>query len=171
VGDRVAYGESDPIFGARHATRILRVTRVDEEADLVEVNDGKFIWDVLGNPINANGTLFEPRAQHIPSELQIGRKWTTRFRSSGPGHSDEVYLHYKVAGRDKVQVHAGEFDAFRLEAEGWASGGTRQTIRTWVVPGLNFDVKSESIWYPRNGARRGTVLALISCKQMRWIVA
>jgi hypothetical protein len=41
-----------------------------------------------------------------------------------------------------------------------------------VVPGLNFQLKSEFIAHPRYlAARNGEVREMISCKQMRWTVA
>ena len=84
--------------------------------------------------------------------------------------STEAYLDYRVVGRERVRVPAGEFEAFRLEAEGWnMTKGTRLAIRTWVVPGLNFDLKFQIIRHPRKGiASSGELRELISCKQMRW---
>ena len=172
VGDEAVYADAEPIFGARHPDRRYRVTRVDQDADVVEVNDGMYIWDTLGNSIKNEKGTFEPRIQHVPAELQIGRKWTTRFRGNEPGYSNETYFNFKVVARERARVPAGEFDAFRLEAEGFSSVGTRLTLRVWVVPGLNFHLKSELIAHPRySSARNGELREMISCKQIRWTVA
>lgn len=173
MGDEVVYAESDPVFHVKRPNRIQRVTRVDEDGDLVEVDDGIYIWDTLGNLFKSEKGSFQPCVLNVPSELQIGRKWTTRFRNTGPGYSHENYLDYKVSAREMVRVPAGEFDAFRLDAEGWnATTGTRYTVRHWAVPGLNFGLKSEFFRHPRGSAPSyGEVREMISCKQMRWSVA
>jgi hypothetical protein len=50
--------------------------------------------------------------------------------------------------------------------------GTQLSIRAWVVPGLNFDLKYQIIRRPRKGiASNGELFELISCKQMRWTQA
>jgi hypothetical protein len=72
--------------------------------------------------------------------------------------------------RERVRVPAGEFEAFRLEAEGWnKTQGVRLSIRSWVVPGLNFELKFQVIRHPRRGiASKGELHEMISCRQMRW---
>jgi uncharacterized caspase-like protein len=173
IGDEAVYAASEPVFGAKEPDRRLRVTRVDEDGDRVEFNQGRHIRDTLGNVIKNTQNSFDPRIQHNPVELQVGRKWTTRYRISGSGKVTEAYRDYRVVGRERVRVPAGEFEAFRLEAEGWLlTTGTRLAIRTWVVPGLNFDLKSQIIRHPRKGiASSGELIELISCKQMRWTQA
>jgi hypothetical protein len=143
IGDEAVYAESDPVFGAKQRDRRIRVTRVDEDGDRVEFNQGRIIKDTLGNAIKSNNNSFDPRLQQIPAELQIGRKWTTRYRvrseaageGRAAGQSDEAYQDYRVVGRERVRVPAGEFEAFRLEAEGWnMTQGVLLSIRAWVVP-------------------------------------
>ncbi|HEV2041077.1 MAG TPA: caspase family protein, partial [Casimicrobiaceae bacterium] len=145
VGDEVVYAVSEPVFGTRQPDRRYRLTHVDEDADRVEFNGGKWVVDTLGNLIKNTAASFDPRIQENPVELQIGRKWTTRYRFSGAGKVTEAYRDYRVVGRERIRVPAGEFEAFRLEAEGWWKTGVRLVIRTWVVPGLNFFLKYQII--------------------------
>jgi hypothetical protein len=169
VGDEAVYAESEPVFGAKQPDRRTRVTRVNEDADRVEF--GRGIRDTQGMLLFWSGdTSYTPHLQQYPAELQIGRKWTTRYRMGRPAGQSEVYLDYRVVGRERVRVPAGEFEAFRLEAEGWnMTYVTRLAIRSWVVPGLNFDLKYELIRHPSRGiASNGELRELISCKQMRW---
>ena len=169
VGDEVVYAESDLAFGTRFADRVQRVTRVDEDADRVELNNGMYVWDTLGNIVKTEKGSNEPAAQTIPAELQIGRTWSSRFRNSGPGFSNEIYVDFKVAARESVRVPAGEFDSFRLEGEGFTANGTHLSLRIWLVPGLNFQLKSEFVAKPQNVvARSGELREMISCRQMRW---
>jgi hypothetical protein len=171
VGDEAVYAESEPVFGTRQPDSARRVTRVDEDADRVEF--GRAIRDTLGILLFRSGdTSYDPHLQQYPAELQIGRKWTTRYRISGPGQSakgDTAYQDWTVVGRERVRVPAGEFEAFRLEAEGWnMTQGVRLSIRAWVVPGLNFELKFHLIRHRRTAASTGELRELISCKQMRW---
>ena len=169
VGDEAVYAESEPVFGTRQPDRQVRVTRVDEDADRVEFNGGRGIRDTLGNLLRRNDTSYDPHIQQYPAELQVGRKWTTRYRFNAGGKPGEAYLDYRVIGRERVRVPAGEFEAFRLEADGWVrANGTRLAVRCWVVPELNFDLKFQIIRHPRWGASIGELRELISCKQMRW---
>jgi hypothetical protein len=171
VGDEAVYAESEPVFGTRQPDRRSRVTRVDEDADRVEFNGGRGVRDTLGNLLRNNDTSYDPHIQQHPAELQIGRKWTTRYVIIGPGQSENAYQDWRVVGRERVRVPAGEFEAFRLEAEGWnMTKGVRLSIRAWVVPGLNFELKFQVIRHPRKGVSKGELRELISCKQMRWSV-
>jgi hypothetical protein len=151
------------------ADRVQRVTRVDEEADRIELNNGMYVWDTLGNIVKTEKGSNEPANQTVPAELQIGRTWSSRFRNSGPGFSNEIHFDFKVAARESVRVPAGEFDSFRLEGEGFTANGTHLSLRIWLAPGLNFQLKSEFVAKPQNVvARSGELREMISCRQMRW---
>jgi hypothetical protein len=57
-----------------------------------------------------------------------------------------------VAALEKISVPAGEFQAFRIEADGWnVTLGKRLERRFWVVPGLNFSIKVERTTRNRRG--------------------
>lgn len=117
VGDDVVHLVSDN-YGIRTQTITSRVTAVDEEADRVEFNDGESVVDSMGNGLKRRGLAFEPRSQIIPAEVQIGNRWTPRFRAIENGQVTDVYIDFRVAAREKVRVPAGEFDAFRIEGYG-----------------------------------------------------
>ena len=109
VGNEAAYAKSDPVFGAKEPDRRYRVTHVDEDGDRVEFDGGKWVRDTLGNLIKNPQHSYDPRIQHNPVELQIGRKWTTRYRINGSTKSQEAYIDYRVVGRERNRVPAGEF--------------------------------------------------------------
>ncbi len=172
VGDRAVYAVSDPIFGGKRPDAIIRVTRVDADLDRVEINDGRSIFDSMGNLIKTGDRLYDPRQQVVPAELQVGRKWTTRFRVSEGAQVYESYLDYHVVGREWVKVPAGDFEAFKVEGTGFnRTLGARLTVRTWIVPGFNFPLRSEAISQPRKSVvRTGELRELVACRQMRWTV-
>ncbi len=49
IGDEATFRETDALSGAEHRICTQRVTRVDEEANRVEINDGKQVWNSMGN--------------------------------------------------------------------------------------------------------------------------
>jgi hypothetical protein len=178
VGDEAVYDVVESLVGGKPtSTRSARarVTRVDEDADVVEFNQGRRITDSMGNLLRNNDQTFEPRQQTIPAAYQLGKKWKTRFHASRPGHAKdhETYLDFTVASREKITVPTGEFDAFKLEGVGYNdTDGTRLTWRLWVVPNFNFYLRYEIERQPRRGVWRTLEsFVLVWCVQHRWTVA
>lgn len=169
VGDEVVYAEFDG-FGARLLDRVLRVTRVDEDADHVELNDGRYLWDTMGNFIrNVRGT-YTPFFQQTAVDYQVGRVWKTRFRFSTA--ANDSYYDFRIVAREKVRTFAGEFDAFRIEGAGFNENGTQLAMTMWQAPRFNFLLKVEFTMRERSSPIRGGELyELISCRQMRWSAA
>lgn len=176
VGDEAVYAESSAVgFGGEPRLVKVRVTRVEEDVDRVVINEGAFEWDTMGNPFKLGPLALVQRVQQVPAELQLGRRWTTRFRYSESGFGVwSVYYNYVVVSREDVRVPAGEFEAFRLEGSGFGTNGrftSRLLNRHWVVPGFNFAVKEESTSYIAIVGRMGVgeVRELVSCQQRHWI--
>jgi hypothetical protein len=140
------------------------VKRVDEANDRVQFTDG-LLLDLAGNVVRAGGREFTVPLQLNPAELQVGRKWTVRFEQSGRVAGSGEYV-FRVLRREKVKVPAGEFDAFKIEGEGWFNvrnigthGGSHGIRNTrWVVPGLNFEVRLERFQF-------GDARVLVSARQ------
>jgi hypothetical protein len=184
VGDEATF-DNWSVYGQKQEPLHIRVSRVDEDADRVELNDGSLLVDGMGNLIKwTGGQRFDPRRQTVPAELQLGKRWATRYRVTRGADQWDVVLDYIVSRREKVRVPAGEFDAFRIEGEGWNSSQAalsskplwssqrgRVTVRTWVVPGFNFWLKSEFRTTVLGGPDSGVRRELVSCRQRHWVVA
>ena len=172
MGDEAVYRVADLISGVDRNIRTLRVTRVSQDDDLVEMNDGVWVADLMGNWLRTGDGRgrFSAPAQLVPSELYIGRKWTAHFAQDNRRFRNAaVTLEQHVAAFERVRVPAGEFEAFRIDGAGWiTSVGERITTRRWVVPGLNFEIKSETL-SKTGGNRFGRtdLLELISLRQQR----
>lgn len=152
VGDEASFLESDYLTGAEVRRYANRVTRVDEDADRVEVNDGANVTDTMGNSLKSGQIEFDAPLQFLPAELQLGKKWTASFKRMDRGQVTYAYYELHIVSREKVKVPAGEFDAFRIEGRGWnRSIGSQLEVNLWVVPGLNFHVKWE--WVVNNRGR------------------
>jgi hypothetical protein len=142
-GDEVTFRVVDPISRVQQHMETFRVRKVDLEADRVEFEDGG-LTDLMSNPIRFRGIDFEPAWLLYPSELQVGKQWSTRYRRSRPGDVADWEVAFRIIRRERVTVPAGTFEAFRIEGRGFSM--TRRfefEWLMWVVPGLNFVVKRE----------------------------
>lgn len=153
VGDRVVMRESDLLTGVVEGEKRLKVTRVDEDNDRVELNQGKLVVDLMGNTVDSPLASSSVPQQLFPAELQVGKRWTALYSvtfKQGPlaGRTNRVKLDVRIQARETVRVPAGEYQAFRIEATGWSEGergSTQIEFRLWAVPGINFPVRSERI--------------------------
>lgn len=152
VGDQYDFRIVDQ-FNRSEKPLSLRVTAVDENADRVEYNGGEYASDLMGNTTaNPRGSMGTPR-QFYPAELVVGHKWRTTFkqaRVSGLHYTFQYDL--KVAGKETVQVPAGKFEAFRIEARGYNMDLNAAITRTiWIAPGVNADIAHETMVRLRDG--------------------
>lgn len=150
VGDEASYRVSDWMTGIVTATESMRVTRVDEDSDRIELNDGSYIWDTMGNRLKepGRGASDAPR-QVTPGELYVGKKWAGGWKMEHPQNGRRtVQMAMHIAAFERVEVPAGSFQAFRIDADGWGNdnrGSIAFEQRIWVVPGLNFEVRAERL--------------------------
>lgn len=150
------------------------MTRVDLDEDTIEINEGQIVIDSMGNPIKWGTFTYDPRLQINPAELQIGRRWTVVFqRRAGTGPPMDAYYDYHVAARERVGLAAGEFEAFRIDGEGFNRLGARLAFVAWVAPGLNFSLRTDLRRYDGRSMRvlDAEVRELVSCRQRRWTQA
>jgi hypothetical protein len=114
--------------------------------------------------------VFEPRQQESPAVVQLRVRWASRHVRTRDGTRQDARYDFHVAARERLALPCGEFEAFRVEGEGFDQRGTRRTLVHWIVPGVNYSLRSESTAYdPRTlrvtyAERR----EMVSCRQMRW---
>jgi hypothetical protein len=167
LGDEATFRQTDILTGLEERTYTLRVTRVDYDDDRVEFNQGNTITDLMGNTIRSGLVQFNTPVQFTPAEFQIGKKWTAAFSRNKDGVTSNVYCDLQIVKRETINVPAGSFDAFRIDGEGWnTSFGNRLEERIWLVPGLNFLIRRESIRRGRKGGfNRTERYELVSLRQ------
>ena len=167
VGDEASYAILDPFSKVRQGTDRLRITKVDLDGDRVEINDGASVADLMGNFVKIGAVVFDAPAQVFPAELQLGRKWTARFRRKDNYGYSESDIDFQVLRREKVVVPAGEFDTFRIDGRGvgrHSRGVSRLEVRVFtVVPGLVFSVRREQL--VEGGRAGGEILELVYARQ------
>jgi hypothetical protein len=159
---------------------VRHVTAVDVEGDRVEMNHGVFVTDLMGNLLTRGEEHFAVPVQVAPAELQVGKRWSARFRTArrgGERFDDEMTA--AIVARERIAVPAGEFDAFRIEAEiagrsadafmkkrkSPGARARRAELTFWEVPGLNFPVKERQVLHRRNGGIDITSFELESLRQ------
>ena len=96
-----------------------RYTLVVSELSDTQVifNNGTFITDLIGNPVQlADGTRYTD-AQHQIADYSLGKRWTARHRLTRPsGATFDSQIDYRVVGKENVTLPAGTFEAFRIES-------------------------------------------------------
>jgi hypothetical protein len=166
VGDEVTWRVVDPISRVQQRTDTFRVTKVDAQAERVELNDGAGITDLMSNVYRFRGAEFEPAALFFPAELQVGKHWATRYRRTDQRGAADWEMAFHITRRERVTVPAGEFEAFRVEGRGFnAQHRYEQAWLLWMVPGLNFVVKRDLIARAGGQVTFAEGLELISLKQ------
>lgn len=153
LGDEASIRQSDFLTGVEERIFKWRVTRVDYEQDRVEFNNGHTITDLMGNSIKNGVVEFDTPVQFIPSEFQIGKKWTAAFRRAKDGRLSNAYYEFQITKRETISVPAGVFDTFLVEGSGWnKTFASRLEARLWLAPGVNFAIKRETVSrMPRGG--------------------
>ena len=95
---------------------------------------------------------------------------SSRTRISGD-EPISVYIDFRVSARERIRIGAGESEAFRIDGEGFdRRSGQRHVHTTWIVPGLNFALQSESRRYDGRSLRvlEAEHRELVACRQWRW---
>lgn len=162
-GDVYAFEERDLYSGVVQRRYTMTVRRVEAGGERVELGSGTLL-----NSMGA--ALREGRLRHFelpievnPAQLQVGRRWASRYRQSGSPTGEGEY-DFVITGREPVSVPAGEFSAFKIEGTGWFSGpGTasrRTVLNRWLVPGINLPIRQEFRHF-------GAAHVMVSAKQAR----
>ncbi len=150
VGDKATFRVSDLLTGLEIETLNIFITHVDTDADRVEGNRGKWVYDLMGNELTTprNGPRNIP-AQLVPFELQVGKKWTAGWTQQHPKRGEQVVtMDLRIASFEKIRTELGEFNTFRIEGRGWSLDNKRNMElerRFWIVPGINFFIRAEII--------------------------
>ena len=150
------FHELDLYSNVVKGTNKVVVKRVDVANNRVELADGS-LTDLMGGALKeGNKRRYDQPMQVNPAELQVGRKWASRFVQSGDVSGTGEY-DFRITERQKVKVPAGEFSAFRIEGNG-SFMGKRIRLMRWVVPGINFTVRRELRQF-------GSTRVLVSARQ------
>lgn len=146
VGDEYVFQDLDLYSGVVQRTSTIVVRRVDIANDRVEFSNGSLV-DLTGSQVRAEGRVFETPLLLNPAELQVGKKWVSRFQQGGVVKGFGEYA-FRILARERIKVPAGEFSAFKIDGTGWFNREGEAAVRgirntRWVVPGINVSVRRE----------------------------
>jgi hypothetical protein len=138
LGDTYTYRKID--LSTKEEKRGYTLTVTDITDDTLVYNKGREVRDLLGN-VYKNVAYGEysgaegGAAQFYPAEYTVGKRWTARYRVKGKdGNEWSTEYVFKVVGKEKIALPAGEFDAFRVEGQGSNTLGGRLQFTYWVAP-------------------------------------
>jgi len=147
VGDTMALRRTNFLDGGK-ATEVLgEVTSI--ESQLVFINGGQQIYDQMGGIVRNRFGTKEPAVLAAPADLQVGKRWRSAFtntRQGWPTPSRNYYEHRCVA-LEEIDVPAGRFKAFRIEARGEAVLPDRAAALegvTWIDPATMLPVRQDT---------------------------
>jgi len=137
VGDSYAYLVMDLETKVERSRRTNVVTEVrDNEL----VFDSGLVLDLLGNTVQLpDGRRYTAR-QDQPLEFAVGRNWSTRFSGIKPqgGRSSSLEFEFRITGKERVVVPAGEFDCFVVEGDSTGVNDLGSPLNTrskrWFAP-------------------------------------
>ena len=152
VGDRFVY-RSSTLAGSEKSVRDLVVTRLT--ASTVELNEGKVVWDWIGNLIFSDFITRHPAKIWIPTELFVGKRWRTAYSTRSDARGSTLFWDFRIEAYETVTVPAGSFEAFRVNGTSEISNGKTQTETLWIDAKTFLIVKDE--WARKRAPRRGTV--------------
>jgi hypothetical protein len=123
-------------------SRHVRPNRSPAEVEAVVTLD----WGTVVS--GASGTRFDPPIMGLKFPLVVGDAWKSSFVGESATGKAKTDLNFKVVAREKVKTPGGEFDAFKIESEGWINGITwtgsiRMAEVRWYAPAIGRVVRSE----------------------------
>lgn len=136
VGDRWAIQRTDHLDGGRVQTLLAEVSAI--EGGRVLVNGGEIVVDQMGGILQNRFGSKNPALLNAPADLQVGKRWRSAFTNTRPGGpAARSYYEHRVLALEDIEVPAGRYKAFRIEAKGEAllPHATRQLHNmTWIDP-------------------------------------
>ena len=158
------YGRADTNFKVgdsyrfRYADLFTNVVTREQDEVITTINDsevhyngGERITDLLGNSLRHPDGRRLVGISIVPTEYSIGRRWETWFKSvQRDGSELSSYYDVRIVARERVDVPAGSFNAFRVEGEGGTVGRVaRLQFTAWIDPercrrAVRYEFKSSS---------------------------
>lgn len=173
LGDRWGYRETDLLTKKETGRLTEFVTAADAAEYWMDSQRGPHtIWRGDGAKlVHREQFLFDETAPNkrgktiatndagcaYPWPLKVGSKWACTEGATFPnGWKLRYELKYTVAAAESVETPAGRFDTLRLEAEGFVTNDTNNTVSghervIWLAPAVKREVKHEIRTRLRNG--------------------
>lgn len=117
VGDSWAMRRTDFLAGGSAVDIRQRVTAI--ENGRVIINGGDMVVDQMGGILVNRFGVKDPALMSAPADLQVGKRWRSAFTNTRPGGPlARSYYEHRVVALEDIEVPAGRFKAFKIEAAG-----------------------------------------------------
>lgn len=155
VGDVHVFDMTDLMRGGEPQRLRRQVTAIRDGQ--VFINDGDALYTQAGVVMLNRTGRKDPGVLLAPSELQVGKRWRSAFTNvREPGHpAARNFYEHRVVALEDVQVPAGRFKAYRIEAQGESIGpshAARLSNTVWIDPATMTSVRSDLRHTSYNGA-------------------
>ena len=146
-------------------SRRLKVTSIQN--DLVEMNGGTRIMDLLGNVQSVRDRTWRD-AQFFPAQYQTGKKWTLVASIETESREDMVKIDARIGARERITVPAGDFDTYRIDVAGIGKEGHSYKWIFWMNPNYGMPIKSTQLVHnPKGKLRKDEQTELINLQAVR----
>ena len=141
VGDTFAYRVFDLDNGTAKKPMAHTVTAITDTE--VIYNGGELGTDLMGNTTKWPDGRKTTGNQILPLEFVVNKRWETQYLVvPADGGTSRVQIQLHIVSKEKVNVPAGSFDCFKLEARGKIFGQTAQgfsfngtvMLNLWLAP-------------------------------------
>jgi uncharacterized caspase-like protein len=135
LGDAYTYNMMDLYSRVVSETFTNTVTEITDRQ--VIYDGGRFVTDLLGNPLRLRDGREFSSSQYYPTEFKVGKRWSSRFTTTHPKFGNfETSIDFRIIGKERITVPAGTFDCFVIEGHGQASGQFLLSVRglAWLAP-------------------------------------
>lgn len=173
-GDFFEFSGKDGYTGVQKWVQTFKVVKVDDQlAEVLATRTGipnfKVIVEHAGAQHRDGSGTFDPPVTLMPAGLfQVGHKWFTRtnFTSARTNSQEWLEVSGRVLSREVIEVPAGKFDAFKVEANLQYQSGARMKLTIWTDPSIGVGIKNIiEFRAPRGGAADIIVRELVSMKR------
>lgn len=117
VGDSWSMRRTNFLDGGKTADLRAVVTAID--GPRVLINGGELIFDQMGGMLLNRFGAKDPALLGSPADLQVGKRWRSAFTNTRPGGpAARSFYEHRCTALEDLEVPAGRFKAFRVEAQG-----------------------------------------------------
>jgi hypothetical protein len=143
--DRAAFDETVTIT----AVEGDRIKTSHQRSDRPEPSTGVYGLDWAAYQSGSSGMQLDPPSRVIARPLEQGKTWeNTSDVTLRSGAKARIKMQAKVVALEKIATPAGEFEAYRIESQGYLSGlsfqgGTGFVQKVWYAPAIDRLVRLE----------------------------
>jgi len=150
VGDQWKFEQSDRRSGVKEPIIVQRITAVSPTQIEGLENEERFAWTPNLGILETPAVIMSGEAKRLVFPLEIGKKWEYQynFTNKAKAAKGRWKLDATVTAYEKVNVPAGEYDAFKIEYTGFWHNDTkgksgRLKMTNWYAPAVRTIIRNE----------------------------